>query len=98
MKLKNSIGDRENSGLKIYPKTLKVWTSLNLFEFLFQNVSQDIFGGGGGEKNPSFSIILIIIKVIPIHCTKIREEKLQKTGEKKIKKKIKITCNLFILW
>lgn len=47
MKLKNSIGDRENSGLKIYPKTFKVWTSLNLFEFLFQNVSQDFFLVGG---------------------------------------------------
>lgn len=46
MRLKDRIGDRKNSGLKIK----KVWTSLNLFEFLFQNVSQDFFLGGGVEE------------------------------------------------
>lgn len=38
-------------------------------------------------KKNSFSIILIIIKVIPIHCTKFREEKLQKLGGKKSRRK-----------
>lgn len=84
MRLKNRIGDRKNSGLKIK----KVSTSLNLFEFLFQNVSQDFFlGGRVEEKYPALVFIFIIIKVIPIHCTKFRGKKSRKLEEKNTSKR-----------